>query len=105
MTPELPDIIPLGEWERARTLEAIAARIRRYRLEIPAILILEATRPLAGLVGMATFVVSPLFGAFLGLNRVERYSALLTDRGAYDELIARLEESASGRTEADQSEP
>ncbi len=91
MTPEIPDIAPLDPRERARALDAIASRVHRYRLETPAAMLLEASRPFAGLAGMASFVVSPLFGAFLGLDRVERYSTLLADRSAFDELIERLE--------------
>jgi len=77
--------------ERDRALEEIAQRIRRYGLETPALFFLEMHRPLAGLAGMASFMVTPLFGAFLGLNRVERYASLIGDPDALDDLIARLD--------------
>lgn len=96
MTPEIPVTEPLTAEQRARALDAVAARIRRYRLEVPAMLMLEASRPFASLTGMASFVVTPLFGAFTGLSQAEGYAALLSDRAAYDELLERLGRAPEG---------
>jgi nitrogen-specific signal transduction histidine kinase len=83
---------PLTIQERQAALDYVAARIRRYGLELPATLFLEINRPLAGIAGQAAYVFTPLFGAFLGLDKVERYATLIGDRTALDELIDRLEE-------------
>lgn len=91
--------------ERERALNLVADRIHRYRLETPAILFLEVNRPLAGLAGIAVHGVTPLFGAFTGLDTAERYASLLGDREALDSLISRLEESRDSRSARPNSKP
>lgn len=87
---------PLTPEERDRALGEIVARVRRYGLETPALFFLEMHRPLAGLVGLASFAATPLFGAFLGLDRVEKYAAMISDPDALDDLASRLD---AARTE------
>ena len=91
--------------ERERALGMIAGHIQRYRLETPAILFLEINRPLAGLAGLAAHGVTPLFGAFTGLDTAERYASLLGDREALDSLINRLEDSRDSRSARHNSVP
>ena len=91
--------------DRERALGIIADRIHRYRLETPAILFLEINRPLAGLAGLAAHGVTPLFGAFMGLDTAERYASLLGDREALDSLIDRLGESRDSRSARPNSVP
>lgn len=91
--------IPLTNEERDRALDAIAARIHKYRLETPAILFLEINRPLAGITGLASHAVTPLFGAFTGLDNAERYADLLSDREALDALVDRLDNARNARLE------
>lgn len=85
--------------ERQAALDFVEARIRRYGLETPATMFLEINRPLAGIAGQAAYVFTPLFGAFLGLDKVERYASLIGDRSALDDLINRLSEPKSKQTE------
>jgi hypothetical protein len=96
---------PLSPEERERALDEIAARVRRYGLETPALFVLEMHRPLAGIAGMASFMVTPLFGAFLGLDRVEKYAAMIGDPDALDALAQRLDAARdakrAGRREAE----
>lgn len=82
---------PLTPEERDRALDEVVARVRRYGLETPALFFLEMHRPLAGLAGMASFMATPLFGAFLGLDRVEKYAAMISDPDALDALAERLD--------------
>lgn len=88
---------PLTPEERQAALDFVTARVHKYGLEMPAILFLEINRPLAGLAGQAAYLFTPLFGAFLGLDKVERYASLIGDRSALDELINRLDESRDNR--------
>lgn len=76
--------------ERLRALDAIASRIRRYHLETPAAFLLEIHRPIAGFAGLAAHAVTPLFGAFYGLENAEKYASLLGDGESIDALIERL---------------
>ncbi|HEY3265863.1 MAG TPA: hypothetical protein VGM37_02965 [Armatimonadota bacterium] len=82
---------PLTPEERDQALEAIAERIHRFRLETPAIFFLEMNRPLAGIAGLAVHAVTPLFGAFTGLDTAERYAALVGEPEALDGLVDRLD--------------
>lgn len=91
MKPAEPMEDTLTPEERAKALDEVARRIRRYHLETPAAFFLEMHRPLAGLAGLASYAFTPLLGAFMGLDTVERYAALLGDRTALDELLGRLE--------------
>jgi hypothetical protein len=70
--------------------EALAAKLRRRGLDAPALLLLEAHRPLRPLLaGVATFL-SPLARPLLGRSS-ERIQAALDDDGGYDRLIRDLE--------------
>jgi hypothetical protein len=91
MNDTLSPTEPLTPEERDRALDEITARIRRHGLETPALFFLEMHRPLAGLASMASFVVTPLFGAFLGLDKVERYASMIGDPDALDALVERLD--------------
>jgi hypothetical protein len=77
--------------ERDRALDAIAGKVRQYRLETPAAWFLELHRPLASFAGLAAHAVTPLFGAFFGLDNAEKYASLLGDREGIDELLERLD--------------
>jgi hypothetical protein len=88
---------PLTTEERDRALEAIASKIHQYRLETPAIFFLEMNRPLAGIVGLAAHAVTPLFGAFTGMDTAERYASLLGDKEAIEALVNRLDEDRTPR--------
>jgi hypothetical protein len=96
---------PLTTEERDRALDVIASRIHKYRLETPAILFLEMNRPLASITGLAAHVVTPLFGAFTGLDTAERYASLLGDKEAFDALVNRLDEARSQRVSDPNSKP
>ena len=76
--------------ERQRALEAIAGKVRQYHLETPAAFFLEIHRPLAGFAGLAAHAVTPLFGAFFGLDNAEKYANLLGDGESIDALLERL---------------
>lgn len=89
---------PLTTEERNRALDLITARIHKYRLETPAIFFIEINRPLAGIAGLAAHAVTPLFGAFTGLDTAERYASLLGDRDALEALVERLDNSRTSRS-------
>lgn len=86
--------------EREKAIDAIVRRIRRYGLETPAIFFLEMHRPLAGFAGLASHAVTPLFGAFMGMELTEKYAALIGDRTAIDEIVSRLDSLREGPAEA-----
>jgi hypothetical protein len=86
------------ELERALTdedralLDALADRLARRGLATPAILLLEASRPLGFVASQVLHFFRPLAGALVGDARAyDRLARLLERRGAVELLVRRLE--------------
>jgi hypothetical protein len=79
-------------------IEGLAQRITRLGLEAPALLLLEAHRPLAFLAGQALLVAQPLLTFFTDAEVVQAYADLLAQPEVVDRLARRLEADAR-RTE------
>lgn len=86
-------------WKK-ECVERLAGRIRRLRLETPALIMLEAHRPLARLAGHLLAVAEPVAAGLLGLERVERVREVLFDGEAVD-LLCRMLEPADDADAAD----
>jgi hypothetical protein len=69
---------------------ALATELRRRGLDAPALLLLEAHRPLRPLLANLAVFVSPLARPLLGRD-VDRIQAVLDDDDGYDRLIRQLE--------------
>jgi hypothetical protein len=76
-------------------IEALARQIGSRRLVLPALLLLEITRPFSFLVSQGLLLCQPLLGYFVKEPLVAGYAELLADRGNFDRLVARLEETQS----------
>lgn len=76
-------------------LEAMASKIKRRHLEVPAILALEMHKPLARILGNATVVFSPFLVPFLGFDSVNKYSQFFSERENWDKLIQVLEDDST----------
>jgi len=74
-------------------IEALVRQIGSRRLALPALLLLEVTRPFSFLLGQGLSLFQPLLGYFVEEPLVADYAELLADRGNLDRLIARLEET------------
>jgi hypothetical protein len=74
--------------------EALAAELRRRGIDAPALLLLEAHRPLRPLLANLAVFLSPLARP-LG-HRAEAVLAALDDDSAYDRLIRQLETGVDG---------
>ena len=77
---------------RDEILNRLGCQLERLGLTAPALLLLEAHRPLAFLFGQALRVASPL----LGSERVSGCADLLEDPASVETLIRRLEQNSSG---------
>jgi hypothetical protein len=75
--------------------EALATELRRRGLEAPALLLLEAHRPLRPLLANLALFFSPLARPLLGRG-VDRIQAALDDDDGYDQLIRHLETEVDG---------
>ncbi len=71
---------PLSEEERDRILDKIVTGIRKWRMEVPAVLFLESNLPLNTLAGQGLIAFSPFVAPLLagGLGDVQRLSQLLS---------------------------
>ena len=81
-------------------LERLAARIVDLRLEVPAILALETSKPLTLLASQAMIFFEPIAQTLFHAPEYRRLSALVGRREAMETLIA-LIESRAERTRAE----
>lgn len=72
-------------------IDDLAAGLEGRGLVSPAILLLEANRPLAFLGSQLLLLAEPLLGLFGWAGRAQQWSALLQDPSAVDYLLLRLE--------------
>jgi hypothetical protein len=81
----------LTEEETEELLDRAAHAIRKRRMQAPAILMLESHRPLCNVGGHAALVFAPFIIPFLGFDRVNNYSMLLSKQENIERLVQRLE--------------
>ena len=89
--------IDLSPEERDGILDRIAEALVVRRLEVPAILALELHKPLAFVASQALIVFTPLLAPALGLERMQKATRLLEDRGNLERLIERIEQRVEER--------
>lgn len=90
----------LGELSGERSeqlIEHLAQRLGRWKLTLPAILLLEVMRPLSFLASQGLLVCQPLLGFFYPEPHVAEYAHLMADRANVDRLVARLEQAGPRR--------
>jgi hypothetical protein len=80
---------------REERSEALAAELRRRGIDAPALLLLEAHRPLRPLLASLAVFLSPLSRPLLGRS-ADTIQAALDDDGAYDRLIGQVEREVDG---------
>ena len=81
----------LEEWTNEELLDAVAGRVVRMRLAVPAIFFLESTKPLSFLGSQLLIFLQPFVQAFLTIRNYERFSQLMEDRENVERLIRRIE--------------
>lgn len=80
---------------REERSDALASELRRRGLDAPALLLLEAHRPLRPLLASLAVFLSPLARPLLG-RAVDGIQAALDDDDGYDRLIHQLETEVDG---------
>jgi hypothetical protein len=73
-------------------IDHLAEQISRWRLTMPAILLLQVTRPLSFIASQGLLLCQPLLSFVYDAPRIADYAELLADRATIDRLVARLEE-------------
>ena len=78
-------------------IEHLTEQISRWRLTMPAILLLQVTRPLSFIASQGLLLCQPLLSFVYDAPRVADYAELLADRASMDRLVTRLEEEEQSR--------
>ena len=86
---------PLPSGERDALLEKAVRVVRKWKLEVPAVLFLESTGPLAGIAGQGLVAFSPFAAPLLagGIESVQKLHMLLEDPQNRERLIGLLMET------------
>jgi hypothetical protein len=85
-------------------LAAIASRIVRMGLAVPAVFFLESSKPLSFIGSQALVFLEPFVKAFLNLKSYDRFTALMEDRGNVERLIQKVEQMEEDRAQAEKAE-
>lgn len=87
--------IPPGltsEEEDQKLIDAVAARVVRMGLAVPAIFFLESTKPLSYIGSQVLVFLEPFVKSVLTVASYDRFVALLEDRKNIEKLLRRIEE-------------
>jgi hypothetical protein len=82
------------DWEA--TIEKIATRVSARGLETPAIILLEAHRPLTFFANQALIFMAPILFPLFG-GKTEQAAKFFEERSNLEKLITRIEEKARER--------
>jgi hypothetical protein len=81
-------------------IDEVAQAIVRRRLEVPAVIFLESTQPIAFFASQGLHFLTPFIGLFASWQKTARLAQLLDQPDQYARLIDRIEELAQGRPSA-----
>jgi len=76
-------------------IETLAEAIFSRGLAAPAVLLLEATKPLSGLLSPALLLSEPILGAFIGFQRYRQHHDFWSKNENVEALVQKLEELMS----------
>ena len=81
----------LTEEECDSLVDKAAYEIKRRKLEAPAILMLETHKPLANVGGHVAIMFAPFVAPFVGFDKMNDFTRLLSSPRNIEKLLARLE--------------
>jgi len=73
-------------------IDSFASKIKKLKLETPAVLFLEMHRPVSSLLHNSAILLKPLLTPLLGQKRYWNIQELLSDREKIEQLIRKIEE-------------
>jgi hypothetical protein len=80
-----------GEEHNEELVERLVQRIDRWHLGLPALAVLEATRPFSFIASQGLLLCQPLLSFFYDESQIAGYADLFADRSNLERLIGRLE--------------
>ena len=87
------DPLPLGAEDEA-LLDRLAARVVELHMEVPAILVLETSKPMTVIASQALIFFEPMIQSLFRFNDYRRFTALIERRDVMESLIRRIEAGA-----------
>jgi len=102
-----PNVIPEPEVsaeensvdEDQALIDAVAEKLVRKHLTVPAIFFLESSKPLAFLGGQLLIFLEPFVQTLFNFKQYQRFAILMEDRDSWEKLVRKIED-----LEADYSE-
>jgi hypothetical protein len=88
--PPVPDSAA-SEMSDEELIDAVAKRVVRMGLAVPAVFFLESTKPLSFVGSQVLVFLQPFVEAFLTIRNYQRFAALMEDRENIERLIQRVE--------------
>lgn len=89
--PPVPGGVTPNE-EDEKLLDAVAGRVVRMGMAVPAIFFLESTKPLSYIGSQALVFLEPFVKSFLNVASYDRFVALLEDRQSIERLLRKIED-------------
>jgi hypothetical protein len=86
-----------GPESKEEVIERLTQQIRRWKLSVPALLLLEVARPFSFIASQGLLLCQPLLSYIIEEPIIVDYAELLADRKNVDHLVARLEQSVPVR--------
>jgi hypothetical protein len=83
-----------GQERSEQLIDQLSQQINRWRLNLPAALFLQVTRPLSFVASQALLLCQPSLSFFDDTPWIANYAELLSERANIDRLVARLEEDS-----------
>ena len=81
----------MEQTQREELITRVARAIERWGMTAPAIMFLEANKPISFIAGQLLLVAEPILGFFVGYDRSRQYALLLEDQESVELLVQRLE--------------
>ena len=83
--------------QRDAIIESFARRVVDRGMEIPAVMMLEVSKPVSFLVSQVALLAGPVLYPFFGMDKVDRFAGFMNSRQNVEMLIKRIEELAEGK--------
>ncbi len=89
--------------EDERLLDKLAAGVVRYGMTVPAIFLLESSKPLSFVGGQFLHFLSPIVHSLVDARELDRLAFLLERRDTVEELLLRIERDDRKQSEREPS--
>ncbi len=88
----LKDVSKDGAFDDEALLDAIAGRIARMGLGVPAIFFLESSKPLSFLGSQFLVFIEPFVKTFIDIKNYDKFTLMMEDRNNVERLIQKVEQ-------------